>query len=91
MCGINGIIGQLEPRQSRRSVEFMNQKMAHRGPDADGIFQSGKATLGHRRLSIIDLDIRGNQPMHSVDGRYSIVFNGEIYNYRDLKIGRAHV
>ena len=85
MCGINGIIGQLEPRQSRRSVEFMNQKMAHRGPDADGIFQSGKATLGHRRLSIIDLDIRGNQPMHSVDGRYSIVFNGEIYNYRELK------
>ena len=85
MCGINGILGKFDLNQSRQCVESMNKKMAHRGPDADGIFQVGSITLGHRRLSIIDLDVRGNQPMHSADGRYSIVFNGEIYNYRELK------
>ena len=85
MCGINGILGQLELSQSRQCVESMNKKMAHRGPDADGIYQSGIITLGHRRLSIIDLDIRGNQPMHSFDARYTIVFNGEIYNFKELK------
>jgi asparagine synthase (glutamine-hydrolysing) len=85
MCGINGILGQLELSQSRQCVESMNKKMAHRGPDADGIYQSGIITLGHRRLSIIDLDIRGNQPMHSFDARYTIVFNGEIYNFQTLR------
>ena len=85
MCGINGILGQLELSQSRQCVESMNKKMAHRGPDADGVHQSGIITLGHRRLSIIDLDIRGNQPMHSFDARYTIVFNGEIYNFQTLR------
>lgn len=85
MCGINGILGKLDLNQSRQCVESMNIKMVHRGPDADGVFQFGSITLGHRRLSIIDLGIHGNQPMHSADGRYSIVFNGEIYNYRELK------
>ena len=85
MCGINGILGKLDLNQSRQCVESMNKEMAHRGPDADGVYQVGDITIGHRRLSIIDLDERGNQPMHSVDGRFVIVFNGEIYNFQSLK------
>jgi asparagine synthase (glutamine-hydrolysing) len=85
MCGINGILGKFDLNQSRQCVESMNKKMAHRGPDADGVYQGGNITLGHRRLSIIDLDERGNQPMLSFDARYVIVFNGEIYNFQSLK------
>lgn len=64
--------------------------MRHRGPDDQGyegfaLDSGGKLYLGHSRLSIIDLSSGGHQPMHSIDGRYSIVFNGEIYNYRELK------
>src|SRR5690606_34834604 len=66
-------------------VSKMNDAQAHRGPDADGIAQSGKCTLGHRRLSIIDLDGRSNQPFSDVTGRYTMVFNGQIYNFRDIK------
>ena len=70
MCGINGILGKFDLNQSRQCVESMNRKMAHRGPDADGVYQGGNITLGHRRLSIIDLDERGNQPMLSDDARW---------------------
>lgn len=86
MCGISGIFrrGIANP-DDRVLVSKMNDAQAHRGPDADGIAQSGKCTLGHRRLSIIDLDGRSNQPFSDVTGRYTMVFNGQIYNFRDIK------
>ena len=64
----------------------MNERMLHRGPDAGGVWRSedGKVVFGHRRLSIIDLSSNGAQPMASASGRYEIVFNGEIYNYKKL-------
>jgi asparagine synthase (glutamine-hydrolysing) len=63
----------------------MNQAMAHRGPDADGVWSDHLVCLGHRRLSIIDTSEAGNQPFHSTDGNYVLVFNGEIYNYIELR------
>jgi asparagine synthase (glutamine-hydrolysing) len=63
----------------------MTNVMAHRGPDADGLFVDGPVGLGHRRLAIIDLSDRGRQPLSTPDGRYTIVFNGEIYNYIELR------
>ena len=65
----------------------MCDRMQARGPDAVGYWNDAEVglSLGHRRLSILDLDPRANQPMHSDDGRYVIVFNGEIYNFRDLR------
>jgi asparagine synthase (glutamine-hydrolysing) len=66
-------------------VHAMNQAMAHRGPDADGVWSDQLVCLGHRRLSIIDTSAAGNQPFHSADGKYVLVFNGEIYNYLELR------
>ena len=63
----------------------MTDAVAHRGPDADGYWIEGGAGLGHRRLSIIDLSPTGAQPMHSPDGRFVISYNGEIYNFRELR------
>jgi asparagine synthase (glutamine-hydrolysing) len=94
MCGIAGVIAWDDRyRASRRMLEAMSAQIAHRGPDAQGAWinheqtvtpQRPQAALAHRRLSIIDLDKRANQPM--TDGRgLWIVFNGEIYNYRDLR------
>lgn len=62
----------------------MTRCLAHRGPDAEGLFDDGVAGLGHRRLSLIDLSEAANQPMHSHDDRYAIVFNGEVYNFQDV-------
>ena len=86
MCGINGIIVKENTSQSFvPAIEKMNKALAHRGPDADGVWNDGVVYLGHRRLSIIDLSDSGNQPLHSSDGRYVIVYNGELYNYKELK------
>ncbi|MFK8045578.1 MAG: asparagine synthase (glutamine-hydrolyzing) [Crocinitomicaceae bacterium] len=85
MCGINGIYrfaGQTYPTDK---ITAMNQAIAHRGPDADGIYEDDYISLGHRRLSIIDTGDRSNQPFKSDDGRYVLVFNGEVYNYQSLK------
>ncbi|HEX8399465.1 MAG TPA: asparagine synthase (glutamine-hydrolyzing) [Pyrinomonadaceae bacterium] len=86
MCGIAGIVsrkGQLEQAQLKR----MTDAIAHRGPDGEGawINFSGNAALGHRRLAIIDLSESGRQPMFYANGRFSITFNGEIYNYLELR------
>jgi asparagine synthase (glutamine-hydrolysing) len=81
-------VGGAAPEALVASVEAMCTRMAARGPDARGVqaFDDGPV-FGHRRLSIIDLDARSNQPLSSADGRHAIVFNGEIYNYRELRQG----
>src|SRR3989344_2657798 len=81
MCGIAGYVG----RGDREILEKMTDALAHRGPDDAGYFVLGNVGLGHRRLSIIDLSPGGHQPMQSADGTVTIVFNGEIYNYKELK------
>lgn len=96
MCGIAGTIHFGEPEErtaqqkaeTRKSVLQMCQLQTHRGPDMEGIWQSddGICTFGHRRLSIIDLSDAGRQPMVDRSGRYHITFNGEIYNYRSLRL-----
>lgn len=85
MCGISGLLAKKEVELSL--LRKMTDAIAHRGPDGDGhwINKEGNVGFGHRRLSIIDLSDAGSQPMHSADGRYTIVFNGEIYNYVELK------
>jgi asparagine synthase (glutamine-hydrolysing) len=86
MCGITGIISsynlsELDGKQVERAVA----KIEKRGPDAEGIKSYGSSILGHRRLSIMDINPASDQPMEDATGRYSIVFNGEIYNHKILK------
>ena len=83
MCGFAGFFGTGD-YDREQIVSAMNEKIKHRGPDGEGIFTDEYVALGHRRLSIIDLDL-GIQPMYSADGRYVIVFNGEIYNFKDIR------
>ena len=87
MCGIAGICqvdaSPLTP-EAGQWVKAMTDRMSHRGPDGEGQWSSGPVCLGHRRLSIIDLS-GGGQPMHSADGQMTVTFNGEIYNYAELK------
>lgn len=85
MCGIAGIINKKSMEVNKEDIQIMNTVMAHRGPDAEGIYIDGNIGLGHRRLSIVDLSASGNQPMFSHDKKYVLVFNGEIYNYIELK------
>jgi asparagine synthase (glutamine-hydrolysing) len=81
MCGIAGIVGA---RPDHSLLVTMAEQMAHRGPDSQGVWSDGTAGLAIRRLAIIDLDHRSNQPLHL--GPWHLVFNGEIYNYRELRI-----
>ncbi|MGH9800259.1 MAG: asparagine synthetase B family protein, partial [Blastocatellia bacterium] len=83
MCGICGIAGNADPNV----IERMTLSLTHRGPDDGGTetFPRHQLALGHRRLSIIDLSPAGRQPMSNEDGSVWISFNGEIYNYRELK------
>ena len=84
MCGIAGIVSfAISPRQE--VLEAMTQALSHRGPDDAGHWVEGPVGLGHRRLSIIDLSSAGHQPMLSADKRYVLTFNGEIYNYREIR------
>jgi asparagine synthase (glutamine-hydrolysing) len=86
MCGINGIY-QFSGLKSieKEVISKMNQTMIHRGPDADGIYHDDFVLLGHRRLSIIDVTKKSDQPFCCNDNRYVIIFNGEIYNFQALK------
>ena len=85
MCGIAGIIGKAS--RSRRALAVMAQAIANRGPDDEGLWQDPDSPVGfaHRRLAIVDLSPAGHQPMNSADGRWTIAFNGEIYNHRALR------
>ena len=82
MCGIAGIIGV---GAKKASIDAMLAAQAHRGPDAQKTHVDEGVALGHNRLSIIDLSSAADQPFYSQDGRYTLVFNGEIYNYLELK------
>jgi asparagine synthase (glutamine-hydrolysing) len=82
MCGISFIYGETDNKESRMRESL--RLLDHRGPDESNLVMKGKACLGHVRLSIIDL-VGSRQPMHSPDDRYSLIYNGEIYNYSELK------
>src|ERR1700682_1262674 len=94
MCGICGIFdaqGGLQPGEPL--VRAMAATLQHRGPDNDGFYESPHCALGHRRLRIIDLSPLGHQPMSNEDGSLWVSFNGEIYNYLDLRpelVDRGH-
>ncbi|MFO1520899.1 MAG: asparagine synthase (glutamine-hydrolyzing) [Kiritimatiellia bacterium] len=87
MCGIAGIWNAGRPGDPGDLLAAMGAALRHRGPDAGGFWTdpSGGPGLAHRRLSILDLSPAGAQPMHSHSGRFTTVYNGEIYNYRDLR------
>src|SRR5215510_16594676 len=85
MCGICGIcLTDLQARVDPDLLNAMNDSLAHRGPDGQGVYITGAVGLGHRRLSIIDL-ATGDQPIFNEDHSIAIVFNGEIYNYKELR------
>ena len=83
MCGITGFLS-FNKFFSEQSLSRITRSLEHRGPDAEGLFYDGTCGLGHRRLSILDLSESANQPMQSADGSCTIVFNGEVYNYREI-------
>ena len=82
MCGIVGFYNNDNDKDV--VIKKMADRIKHRGPDGDGFYCDNNIALGHRRLSIIDID-GGSQPMFTQDKKLVVVFNGEIYNYRDLK------
>jgi asparagine synthase (glutamine-hydrolysing) len=82
MCGICGYV---DPKPDASVLQSMVQSLSHRGPDGEGLWTNHEVALGHNRLAIIDLTNAASQPMSTPDGRYTIVFNGEIYNYRELR------
>ncbi len=84
MCGIAGFWDNTK-QLTLSSLKLMTDSLKHRGPNAEGFFEKDAVFLGHRRLSIIDLSDSANQPMTSLCGRYTIVYNGEVYNFKQLK------
>lgn len=85
MCAIAGLITKAGNPPNEAHVRQMTTALAHRGPDGEGIWTLGGVSFGHRRLAIIDLSEAGHQPMHTKDGRLSVTYNGEIYNYLELR------
>jgi asparagine synthase (glutamine-hydrolysing) len=85
MCGIAGIVNFKERIPQEEAIRMMTNCIAHRGPDAQGIYVDNLIALGHRRLSIIDVSEAANQPLWDHKKRFAIIFNGEIYNYRELR------
>src|SRR6187455_1221561 len=83
MCGLAGFISK---NFNAQQLDAMSCVIRHRGPDAEGTYYDPKsgAGLAHRRLSIIDLSPAANQPFYSQDGRYVMIYNGEVYNYREV-------
>lgn len=85
MCGINGIVSTAAIVDAPTRIKAMNDALIHRGPDGEGQWFAEGVALGHRRLAVIDLSERGQQPMFNADGSLVMVCNGEIYNYRALR------
>ena len=85
MCGIAGFINLDGQPVSLSLLKKATDEIMHRGPDGEGHWIEGNIGLGHRRLSIIDLSPAGQQPMVSSDDRYILTYNGEVYNYRELR------
>lgn len=85
MCGIAGLYDLRNAPVSSVDVRRMTDAIAHRGPDGEGEYTDGCIGLGHRRLAIIDLSPTGRQPMMTADGRYVITYNGELYNFQELR------
>ncbi len=86
MCGICGIIDYDSREDAKKHIlAKMCAAIRHRGPDDDGVYVKGRVGLGHRRLKIIDLSLAAHQPMCNEDGKIWLVFNGEIYNYSELR------
>ena len=86
MCGITGIVNFDHEAVSSVQIKNMTDAIAHRGPDSDGQVIFENVGLGHRRLSIIDLSPLAHQPMQSVDKRYVLTYNGEIYNFKEIRM-----
>lgn len=85
MCGIAGLVGEMDQVLAERNVRKMTERLVHRGPDACNLMVEPNVALGHRRLSIIDLSARANQPFRDPSQRYAIVYNGEIYNFQEIR------
>ena len=93
MCGIVGFVDKRKKTEKSKIIKAMADRIIHRGPDAYGSYVDDFVALGHRRLSIIDLN-SGDQPIYNEDDTKAIIFNGEIYNYKELKedlIKKGHV
>ena len=85
MCGITGVFGFSYPLVSENTLRKMTNTLGHRGPDSNGVYIKGSIGFGHTRLSILDLSSAGHQPMQSVDGSVTLIYNGELYNYKELR------
>src|ERR671929_627945 len=89
MCGISGVATTGGRPVERELLEAMNERLRHRGPDDGGVWLGGsgdaRVGLAARRLSVIDLSPRGHMPMASADGRFVITYNGEVYNFREIR------
>lgn len=85
MCGIAGILNIKGGADNSNIIHAMTEQLSHRGPDDEGFFRSQDISLGHKRLSVIDLSKSGHQPMKSNDGKLIIIHNGEIYNFKEIR------
>lgn len=83
MCGICGFTGEILDKE--QVLKSMTDRLIHRGPNSEGFYFSSEISMGFRRLSIIDVDERSNQPMYNEDKTLVLTFNGEIYNYKELR------
>lgn len=86
MCGITGVLNFDGSRVDQRILKRMTDAIAHRGPDGEGWYLDKGVGLGHRRLAIIDLSSAGKQPMATPDGRFALTYNGEIYNFKEIRV-----
>src|SRR3972149_10162395 len=86
MCGITGIFNLNGEPASPVILRKMSDAIAHRGPDGEGFYTDNFVGFGHRRLAIIDLSPTGHQPMMTADGQYVIIYNGEMYNFQELRV-----
>ncbi len=86
MCGIAGIFNLNSEPVSPVLLRSMTDAIAHRGPDGEGFYTDSFIGLGHRRLAIIDLTPAGHQPMITEDGNYAITYNGEVYNFQEIRL-----